>query len=118
MNPHIPRDKAFVDGYDFEAYEAAGFKSIQDNDASTMSQAKLTNPGLSGGDWWKYLTNVAKLSPIPKDMKFGDIPQGVLRLGGTFVISGNDVLYAWSDTVPGDHPDVGDVIAVAKKATA
>lgn len=51
-------------------------------------------------------------------MKLGDLPMGVLRLGGTFVVSGEDVLYAWSDTVPGDHPKVDDVIAIAAKAAA
>lgn len=31
----------FVDGYDFAAYEAAGFKSIQDNDVASMTQVSI-----------------------------------------------------------------------------
>lgn len=49
-------------------------------------------------------------------MKFGEIPEGVLWTGGTFVIQGNEVLYQWSDTVPGNHPAVEDVVRVAKDA--
>uniref|UniRef100_A0A7S2WDZ0 Uncharacterized protein n=1 Tax=Rhizochromulina marina TaxID=1034831 RepID=A0A7S2WDZ0_9STRA len=77
---------------------------------------KFSNPGLSAGQWWQYLTNVAKISPIPKDMKFGDVPQGVLRLGGTFVVDRGEVIYSRADKIPGDHPDVGEVLQIALQA--
>ena len=55
-------------------------------------------------------------------MKFGEIPEGVLRLGGTFVVSGNDIVYRWSDRLPGDHPDIQQVLdtalASAKKGSS
>lgn len=31
-------------------------------------------------------------------------------------MKGNDVLYQWSDQIPGDHPDIDAVLAVAKEA--
>jgi len=76
-------------------------------------------PDLGGWKGWLgYFSAVGKVSPIPKDMKFGEVPEGVLRLGGTFVIKGNDILYRWSDRLPGDHPDIDNVLSIAKEAEA
>jgi len=115
LNPKVPRDSAFVDGYDFTAYEAAGFGKLDGSDPNAAKGAKLAAPNLSMGDWFKYTTNVMALSPVPKDLKFGEIPEGVLRLGGTFVVDGNEVVYQWSDKIPGDYPAVDDVLQVTKK---
>eukprot|EP00747_Dinoflagellata_sp_TGD_P221714 gnl/TRDRNA2_/TRDRNA2_93501_c0_seq1.p1 gnl/TRDRNA2_/TRDRNA2_93501_c0~~gnl/TRDRNA2_/TRDRNA2_93501_c0_seq1.p1 ORF type:complete len:110 (-),score=21.34 gnl/TRDRNA2_/TRDRNA2_93501_c0_seq1:31-360(-) len=104
----------FVDGYSFDAYKALGFKSITELDDDIKKQATLDPPGLSFGQWMKYLGNVMKVSPVPADLKFGQFPEGVLRLGGTFVVRGQDVMYQWCDRLPGDHPDIGQVIALAK----
>lgn len=52
---------------------------------------------------------------VPKDMKFGDVPEGVLWTGGTFVVQGNEVLYQWTDTVPGNHPVIEDVLSDARE---
>jgi len=115
LNPTVPRDSAFVDDYSFGAYEAAGFGSFddaEDKEAQKEAAKALRPPDISAKQWWNYLTNVASLSPIPKGMKFGEIPQGVLRLGGTFVVDGGEVLFAHSDKVPGDHPDVAKVLAL------
>jgi hypothetical protein len=49
-------------------------------------------------------------------MKFGEVPEGVLRLGGTFVVKGDKVLYQWNDRLPGDHPDIQEVLEIAKSA--
>ena len=49
-------------------------------------------------------------------MKFGEVPEGVLRTGGTVVIQGQNVLYQWTDTVPGNHPDIEEVVQIAKDA--
>ena len=54
-------------------------------------------------------------------MKFGEVPEGVLWTGGTFVVQGNQVLYQWTDTVPGNHPDIASVLneaSASKKAAA
>lgn len=121
-NPYIPRDMAFVDGYDFDAYQAAGFGRFDDPDNKAAAQEAMSNMGAPklGGiqGWWNYLSVVSKVSPIPSDMKFGDVPEGVLRLGGTFVVQGDEIVYRWSDRVPGDHPDISNVIEIAKKADA
>ena len=114
MNPAVPRDRAFVDDYSFAAYEAAGFGDFQSQDDEVTKQAAKEvnfNPGLGPKQWWNYLTSTASLAPIPEDMKFGEIPQGVLRLGGTFVVDSEEVLFAHADRLPGDHPDVDTVLA-------
>lgn len=43
-------------------------------------------------------------------MKLGQVPEGVLRLGGTIALSGNSIIYVYEDGVPGDYPDPKDVI--------
>lgn len=114
-NPHIPRSSAFVDDYSFDAYKAVGFGRFDEVDPEVAKSAKLTAPELGGfGDWWKYFSAVGNLSPVPKDMKFGEFPEGVLRTGGTFVVNGNDVIYQWTDEIPGNHPNVEEVVQTAK----
>ena len=117
-NPYVDRNSVLVDGYDFEAYKAAGFGRFDEQDKEVAKEAakSLTAPpiGLKGA--WDYMTSAAKLAPIPKDkMKFGEIPEGVLRLGGTFVVNGKDIIYRWSDRLPGDHPDMEQVYQIAKE---
>jgi len=118
----VPKDSAFVDGYDFDAYKAAGFGRFdeQDEDLAKEAMKNYGAPDMPGGfsGWWNYLTSVGKVSPIPKDMKFGEIPEGVLRLGGTFVVKEGEILYRWSDRLPGDHPDINEVYAIAKQAAS
>ena len=78
-----------------------------------FSEPKLTAPRLSAGAWWRYLTNVASLSPVPDGLKFGEVPEGVLRLGGTFVVDDDTVRFAHADKFPGDHPAIADVLRAA-----
>lgn len=121
LNPFIPRDRMLVDDYyDFKAYESAGLGRFDEVDPEVAKAVKMEAPPLDLGTWWKYLTNVMKVSPIPRDTKlFGSgIPEGVLRLGATFVIRGDEVLYQWSDRLPGDHPDVNKVADIAAAAAA
>ena len=117
-NPYVDRENILVDGYGFDAYKAAGFGRFdeQDKDVAKEAAKTLSSPaalGLKGA--WDYITSAGKLSPIPTDMKFGEIPEGVLRLGGTFVVNGNDIKYRWSDRLPGDHPDIDMVFQIAKE---
>lgn len=105
-----------VDDYSFSAYKSVGFKSFTDVDTDTIKDVKMSAPELSFKQWMSYFGNVMKVSPVPKDMKFGDVPEGVLRLGGTFVISGDEVVYQWSDRIPGDHPNIANVVSTAKEA--
>ena len=117
-NPYVPRDQALVDNYSFGAYEAAGFGRFdeQDDDLAKAAMKNMQAPALGFKGAWNYATSVMKVSPIPKDMKFGDIPEGVLRLGGTFVVKGDEILYRWSDRLPGDHPDINKVWSIAEAA--
>ena len=62
------------------------------------------------GKWLSYLRNVATLSPVPKDMKFGEVPQGVRVLGGTYAVDGADVTFAHADEVPGATPEIETVL--------
>jgi len=119
-NPYVSPEQILVDGYDFDAYKSAGFGRFDEQDKEVAKEVakNLGKPNMGGFAGWKnYLFNVMKVSPVPKDMKFGDIPEGVLRLGGTFVISGNEIVYRWSDRLPGDHPDIKEVLAIAKEAS-
>ena len=119
-NPKVPREQAFVDNYSFGAYEAAGFGRFDEQDENLAKDAlqNMEAPALGLKGAWNYATSVMKVSPIPKDLKFGDIPEGVLRLGGTFVVDGDKILYRWSDRLPGDHPDVNKVWSIATEAAA
>ena len=74
------------------------------------SDLKMTAPDIGGlRAWWKYMTNVMELSPIEEGSK--EFPEGVKKLGGTFVIDGDEVVYQWNDRVPGDTPDLEEVMA-------
>jgi len=117
-NPNIPRDQVFVDDYSFGAYKAMGFKSFTETDKEEAKKVTMTAPSLSFGEFMKYFSVVGKVSPIPKDMKFGQIPEGVLRLGGTFVVNGEEIVYQWNDRIPGDHPDINQVLTIAKNVKA
>lgn len=115
LNPAVQKDSMFVDGYDFDAYNAVGFGSLGESMDISASDIKMTAPELGGfGGWWKYISNVMSLSPVEPG-KSG-IPEGVKRLGGTFVVKGDDVVYQWYDKVPGDHPDLNDVMKVVQDA--
>ena len=107
LNPGVPSELMFGDdSLDFAAYKTAGFGRI----GEVTPPTKLKAP--DGVPWLKYIANVAALSPMD-NVKLGEIPEGVTRLGGTFVIDGDDVLYGWSDGVPGDEPPIEDVMRAA-----
>jgi len=116
-NPNITPENMFVDASStFDAYESqSGFtKKFTDTSPEDAKKVKLNPPSLSFKEWITYFTTVGKVSPIPKDMKFGSgVPEGVLKLGGTFVVKGNDILYQWNDRLPGDHPDIDEVLSLA-----
>lgn len=113
LNPLVPRASLFVDDTaNFEAYTSAGFGKI--GESKPPSNVQLKAPNLSAKTWWRYLTNVASLSPVPSGLKFGEVPEGVLRLGGTFVIDGDNVLFAHADSFPGDAPAIADVLRAAR----
>lgn len=110
LNKYVPKDQIFVDDYNFQAYENVGLGSMELGQ-EMPDDFKMTAPDIGGvRAWWKYMTNVMTLSPVPEGSK--EFPEGVKRLGGTFVIDGNDVVYQWNDRIPGDTPDIEDVMKV------
>ena len=119
--PTVDRALAFVDDSgdmrSFPAYDAAGFKAIgDDKEAAKEGAAMMSAPSLGDGLWWKYATNVGSIggSVVPKDMSFGEVPTGVTRLGGEFVIRKKKVVYAYAEPLPGVHPDFDDLVAAAQ----
>ena len=94
----------------FEAYKAAGFGNLTDVDKSTKPEMKP--PGFSLQDWWKYITNASRC--LIDQRKLTGPPEGVLRLGGTFVLNGDDIAFAWADAIPGAHPEPEDVVKAAR----
>jgi len=107
----VPRDRAFVDeSPTFDLYEAAGFGKIGDFKPDNVD---LAAPDFTPGQWWDYIRNVAKLAPIRKDQPMTGVPEGVLRLGGTFVLDARDIVYAHAEELPGMSPEVRDVKAAS-----
>jgi len=106
LNPNVPKTLLFADSSDdFDAYRAANFGAI-----GSMTPEKLELKAPSGIDWFKYIANVGKLSPIKK---WNEVPPGVLQLGGSFVLDDDKVVFGWADAVPGDYPPVDDLLKAA-----
>ena len=77
-NPNAPKELFLVDDYTFTAYNAMGFGKIAENaELSIKGTKNMKKPDLGLKKWMSYLKNVSKLAPIPKDLKFGQIPEGV-----------------------------------------
>ncbi|KAG8465392.1 hypothetical protein KFE25_002699 [Diacronema lutheri] len=105
-NPAIPREILFADDTDgFDAYGAANFGKIGDT-----VPAKLELKPPTGFDFFKYMSLVLQLSPIKK---WNEVPEGVTKLGGTFVLDGDSVVWGWADAIPGDYPDVEELLKAA-----
>ena len=115
INPSVPADQVFVDDYNLEAYTAAGFGKLEIG-AKLPEGFSLKPPEMGGfGGWWNYLKNVVNVSPAPSESVTSDqVLESVSRLGGTFVIEGDEVVYQWNDFVPGDTPDLAEVLEAVK----
>eukprot|EP00667_Euglena_gracilis_P015117 EG_transcript_15704 len=100
LNPHVPRGSIFIDAKDFAAYRTVGFKNLFE---VTPTTTRL--PSFSGGEWWAYLSNVRRVIPYGNENDPDAVQRAVRLLGGTFVLDGPDVAYAWRDRVPGDEPE-------------
>lgn len=112
-NPKVQRKDFFVDGYDLNVYSAVGFNK-KFTESGPEQVTKVAPPDLSPRQWMSYLGSASKVQPIPKGQSL-QFPEGVLRLGGTLIVNGNDVVYQWNDLIPGDHPSIDYVLAVAKE---
>jgi len=111
-NPKINRDYILVDDYNLKAYDAIGFGNIGDNKEKTIEGTmKMKSPNFSASEWFNYFRAVGSLIPTDKPFKFGEIPLGAVKLGGTFAIDGEEVRFAYEDGVPGDYPDPRTVLS-------
>jgi hypothetical protein len=109
-NPLLPPEMLLVDDYSFESYKKVGLTTLLEAKAGPERMSKMKAPQLSGSQWLSYLGSAGKLAPIPKDLKFGQIPEGVTRLGGTYGLKGRNVVYVYEDATPADYPDPEVVI--------
>lgn len=112
VNPELEGCPALVDdSEDFAAYRGAGFNYLI-GDKVLTSPPQMVPPTMGVGKWFKYLANVASLSPMPKGgISFGQVPPGVKVLGGTYAIDGEDVVFGHMDEVPGATPAIDDVMS-------
>jgi hypothetical protein len=91
-------------------YKSAGF-NVMLGDKQLEKPPDFKPPKAMGmGKWMTYLKNVGSLSPVPKDMKFGEFPEGVKVLGGTYAINNDDVVFSHMDEVPGATPEISAVL--------
>jgi hypothetical protein len=116
QNPHVPRDSILVDDCEESfAYTSVGLGRFDEQQQDAVKNVTLSVPQLGGiRGWWKYLTTVGSIQPMTSETKFGEIPQAIFRLSGTFVVQGDTLIYRWNDKIPGDHPDVRRVLEIAK----
>lgn len=111
LNPEITAPLLIDDSPTFDSYRAAGFNYLM-GDKPLQSPPDFKPPKtMTGGKWWGYLTNVKDLSPVPKELTFGEVPPGVKVLGGTYALDGDEVVFSHMDVVPGATPDIEEVMA-------
>jgi hypothetical protein len=102
VNPSITGPSFFVDdSANYGAFKNMRFGSLDDEPPKEAVDA-MRAPDLGWDGWLTYLGNVVSLSPI-RDGEDG-VPEGVKLLGGTIVLSGDKVVYASADRLPGDYP--------------
>lgn len=117
LNSTVPRDRVFVDDSEnYDAYKAMGFGKIGDRTPKNPETLSLKNPNFDPGTWFSYLTNVAGLSPIRGNEQ--GVPEGVTLLGGTLVFTGERMLFASADRIPGDYPTPGEVLGQVDRQLA
>jgi len=112
VNPELAGAQALIDdSADFAGYRAAGFNILLGD--KTLDTPPDFKPPVNMGPrrWLTYLSNVKELAPVPKDIKFGQVPDGVRVLGGTYAIDDEAVPFAHMDEVPGATPDIENVLA-------
>lgn len=118
-NPTVDRGTILVDDYDHALYKGLGFDRF---DRVDVGMEDLSRVGkllrfltLGTEGLYNYAKNVPDLVPVEGRVDWSDLPEGGMRNGGTLVASGNDIVYRWSDKIPGDVPDVQDVLRRAKE---
>ena len=110
-NPLLERALVLTDGYSLDAYNKVGFTNIGDNlDLSMKGIRRFHIPNLSSEQWKDYSNTMAKLTPLTTLWDIWKLPEGVRRLGGTFALEDQNILYGSEEGLPGDNPNPDDVI--------
>mmetsp|Transcript_35163 Transcript_35163/g.84861 ORF Transcript_35163/g.84861 Transcript_35163/m.84861 type:complete len:152 (-) Transcript_35163:167-622(-) len=121
LNPSVPRESILVDDYDHRLYKQLGFGRFDEANlkmAGTDARKLFRIFDLGPGGMWSYATRFLEMAPLEgTSVDWSDLPEGGMRNGGTLVVSGEEVIYQWSDTIPSDVPNVADVVEIAMKAT-
>jgi len=116
VNPSISGPSFFVDdSANYGAFKNMRFGSL-DNSPPKEAVDAMRSPDLGWDEWLTYLGNVVSLSPI-REGEDG-VPEGVKLLGGTIVLSGDKVVYASADRLPGDYPAPAAVLREAEALLA
>jgi len=119
MNPCVPRGGILVDDFDHALYKELGFGRFDEADVGWSDVTRATKllrfANLGAGNLLNYATKGLGLAPVEGRLDWRNLPEGGLRNGGTLVVNGDDVVYQWSDKIPGDVPDVNDVLNRARK---
>ena len=98
-----------VDGYNFEAYKAAGYGNLGWSAAKLVTEKRtIKMPNFTPEQRNDYSTSIGRLNPL------FTAPETVLRLGGTIAVQRDEIVFNYSDCVPGDHPDPNEVLASFK----
>ena len=125
LNPAVPRDSILVDDYDHGLYRRLGFTRFDEagpggeggGDGSGIDVGKLLRfVDLGSGGLWNYATRFLEMVPTSGRVDWMDLPEGGLRNGGTLVVRGDNIVCQWSDRIPGDVPDVANVMRIAREA--
>lgn len=113
LNPELNGAAALVDTTeDFAAYKAAGFNYMLGEKALDTPPDFKPPTTMGPRKWFSYMANVVSLAPAPKGgMKFGEVPEGVKVLGGTYALDGADITFSHMDEVPGATPEIEEVLA-------
>ena len=115
-NPKVPKELIFVDETSLQAYNAMGLGQIFENKEKTAKGGlKFKPPRLGGfGEWKKYLLNVGRVTPRGSTNQ--EIIKKVSKLGATYGVSGDKIVYTYEEGVPGDNPDINAVLSAVKAA--
>lgn len=113
-NPKIPQELIYVDEPSLKAYNAMGIGILFDNKERTMKGGfKIKSPGFNLSEWRNYLSNVVRITPRGSNQ---EILKKVSTLGATYGVSGDRIVYVYEEGVPGDNPEINDVLSTLKAA--
>ena len=113
-NPKIPKELIFVDQPTLESYNAMGLGKMFENKELTKKGGKnFKAPNLTFNEWKNYLTSVGKVMPAGSNE---DVLLKVSKLGATYAINKKNIVYVYEEGVPGDNPDIKEVLAIIKNS--